>query len=83
VDRGVVERAGDGGRQVLTKLGVQPAAGMSIETGMAVCAVIASGTRRARAMTADDSTAWSKMGPVMDAGRSVLLMLERLVAMMG
>jgi hypothetical protein len=44
---------------------------------------MASGTRRARAMTAEDSTAWSKMGPVIDAGRSVLLMLERLVAMMG
>ena len=35
-----------------------------MDTGMTVLAVMLSGTRRARDITAEDSMAWSKMGPV-------------------
>jgi hypothetical protein len=50
----------------------QPATGMSIDTGIAVCALTDRGTRRASCMTADDSLALLKIGPVMIGGSRVL-----------
>jgi hypothetical protein len=48
----------------------QSATGTSIGTGIAVCADTDSGTRRARDITADCSTAFAKIGPVMVGGSS-------------
>src|SRR6202008_3398853 len=61
----------------------QPAAGMSMDTGTAVLAVRASGTRRGGCCTADSSSAFSKMGPATVTGRSVELTLERALTGMG
>ncbi|GAA0423814.1 hypothetical protein GCM10010357_51610 [Streptomyces luteireticuli] len=49
----------------------QSARGTSPLTGIAVSAVRESGTRRASCITAEDSTARSKMGAVISGGRRV------------
>ncbi len=64
----------------------QSAVGTSSGTGTAVFAVIDSGTRRARLITAEPSTDFSKIGPTSVSGRktgSIVFSLIGLVAAIG
>jgi hypothetical protein len=60
-----------------------PAAGTSIEIGMAVFAFTDIGTRRASRRTADSSFVRAKIGPATFAGMRVLLTAPSKVAMRG